>query len=122
MVIMASAARTSGPAKPARLVGPKTKASTRIMAKTPAFTTATACSRALTGVGATMAAGSQAWRGMTADFTATPVTNRANRTASVVPDAWSMNPPGAKSRVPVTCHAQTIPVRSASPPPREKRR
>ena len=38
------------------------------MAKTPAFTTATACSSALTGVGATIAAGSQRWNGMSAAF------------------------------------------------------
>ena len=34
--------------------------------KTPAFTTATACSSALTGVGATIAAGSQKCSGITA--------------------------------------------------------
>ena len=38
----------------------------RRMQKTPILTTATACSSALTGVGATMAAGSQAWKGMMA--------------------------------------------------------
>ena len=32
-------------------------------AKAPALTTATACSRAVTGVGATLAAGSQPWKG-----------------------------------------------------------
>ena len=35
---------------------------------TPAFTTATACKRAETGVGATMAAGSHLWKGMRAAF------------------------------------------------------
>ena len=35
-----------------------------IKAKTPLFTTATACKRALTGVGATIAAGSQLWKGI----------------------------------------------------------
>jgi hypothetical protein len=107
MVAMASAARTWGPANPARLAGPNTNARTRIIPKTPAFTTATACSSALTGVGATMAAGSQAWRGMTADFTATPPTNRTKRTASVPRVACSRKPPGAKSSVPTTCQAQT---------------
>ena len=34
--------------------------------KTPALTTATACRSALTGVGATIATGSQAWSGMSA--------------------------------------------------------
>ena len=34
--------------------------------KTPALTTATACRSALTGAGATMAAGSQRWKGMSA--------------------------------------------------------
>ena len=36
------------------------------MVKTPALTTATACSSALTGVGATIAAGSQKCSGITA--------------------------------------------------------
>ena len=45
---------------------PKMRTATLRMVKTPALTTATACSSALTGVGATMAAGSQRWIGMTA--------------------------------------------------------
>ena len=39
---------------------PKMPVNTRRMEKTPTFTTATACSRALTGAGATIAPGSQA--------------------------------------------------------------
>ena len=42
---------------------------------TPAFTTATAWSSALTGVGATIAAGSQRWNGISA---ALPVPNANN--------------------------------------------
>ena len=45
---------------------PKMKTTTLRMAKTPALTTATACSSALTGVGATIAAGSQKCSGITA--------------------------------------------------------
>ena len=48
---------------------------TREMQNTPTFTTATACSRALTGVGATMAEGSQLWNGMMAAL-AKPKMNR----------------------------------------------
>ena len=50
----------------ARTSMPKMRTATLRMVKTPALTTATACSSALTGVGATMAAGSQRWIGMTA--------------------------------------------------------
>ena len=39
---------------------PKMPVSTRMIEKTPTFTTATACSNALTGAGATIAPGSQA--------------------------------------------------------------
>ena len=45
----------------------------------PVFTTATACRSALTGVGATMAAGNQLCMGITA-FLAKPNRNRANTT------------------------------------------
>ena len=47
---------------------PKTNRVIRTTAKTPVLTTATACSSALTGVGATIAAGSQPWSGITAHF------------------------------------------------------
>jgi len=43
--------------------------------KAPALTTATAWSRALTGVGATIAVGSHPWSGITAAFTPQPSTN-----------------------------------------------
>ena len=42
------------------------------MANAPAFTTATACSSAVTGVGATPAWGSQELNGLTAAFTPKP--------------------------------------------------
>ena len=45
---------------------PKMSTATFRMVKTPALTTATACSNALTGVGATIAAGSQKCSGITA--------------------------------------------------------
>ena len=44
----------------------------RITAKAPDLTTATACSRAVTGVGATEAAGSQPWKGKIAALTPKP--------------------------------------------------
>ena len=40
--------------------------------KTPAFTTATAWSKALTGVGATIAVGNHSWIGIIAAFTPKP--------------------------------------------------
>ncbi len=52
---------------PARSV-PNTSSTTRNTVKTPTLTMATACSSALTGTGATMAAGSQAWTGSSAAF------------------------------------------------------
>jgi len=58
---------------------PNTNRKTRSVAKTPVFTTATACRSALTGVGATMAAGSQLCSGITA-FLARPNRNNANTT------------------------------------------
>ncbi len=45
---------------------PKPESMTRLTENTPALTTATAWSRADTGVGATMAEGSQLWKGMSA--------------------------------------------------------
>ena len=56
------------------------------MAKTPALTTATACNKALTGVGATMAAGSHRWKGINAAFPI-PNTNSANKMPTTGPDA-----------------------------------
>ena len=58
-------AKTSTPISIIKL-DPKTKKIIRRTEKTPVFTTATACSSALTGVGATIAAGSQLWKGMIA--------------------------------------------------------
>ena len=61
---------------------PKTDVIVRTMQKTPTFTTATAWSRALTGVGATMAAGSHACSGIRAAL-AKPNTKRSRRIAAV---------------------------------------
>jgi hypothetical protein len=47
-----------------RSATPKRESMIRQMEKTPALTTTTAWSSALTGVGATMASGSQLWSGM----------------------------------------------------------
>ena len=51
---------------------PKLKYVRRMIANTPDLTTATACSSAVTGVGATEAFGSQACIGKTAAFTPKP--------------------------------------------------
>ena len=58
--------------RPPRTSMPKIMTATFRMAKTPALTTATACNSALTGVGATIAAGSQKCSGITA---ALPIPN-----------------------------------------------
>ena len=72
---------------------------TRTSPKTPALTTATAWSSALTGVGAIMAIGSHVWSGTMAAFTPHPRRQRMNRphsTAGVAP--WPARiPPGSKS-------------------------
>ena len=47
----------------ANISNPKIKTKILRIPKTPAFTTATACNKAETGVGATIAAGSQKWNG-----------------------------------------------------------
>ena len=57
---------------PRSTCAPKLKYVTRMMANTPLLTTATACSSAVTGVGATEASGSHAWNGKTAAFTPKP--------------------------------------------------
>ena len=64
-----------------RLSTPKMYTTTLTTLKTPAFTTATACSSAETGVGATIAAGSQRWNGIKAAL-AMPNTHRANKPTS----------------------------------------
>ena len=79
MVVPEATASTIQAPMSASRAGPNTKATTRTMPKTPALTTATACSSALTGVGATIADGSQLCSGMTAAFTLTPRARSAKR-------------------------------------------
>ena len=77
------------------------------MANTPALTTATACSKALTGVGATIAAGNQRWNGIRAALPI-PKTNRAYSTPITNGDAVPAKiPPSRNSPVPASCHVQT---------------
>ena len=64
---------------PASRSVPKQNQVRRMTAKAPALTTATAWSRAVTGVGATAARGSQAWRGKTADLTPKPKKPRTKK-------------------------------------------
>ena len=64
---------------------------------------ATACSRAETGVGATIAAGSQRWKGISAALPM-PNMNNASSTATVPGErSAGRTPPGRKSVVPATC-------------------
>ena len=67
----------------AMVAGPKINMDTRIIPNTPALTTATACRRALTGVGAAMAVGSQLCKGMMEAFTPTPAIKRKKRGTAV---------------------------------------
>ena len=90
------------------------------MPKTPAFTTATAWRSPLTGVGATMAEGSQPWSGTMAAFTAKPArrrikARRANAGARVATDGA---PPAAKSREAPIPARRKVPARIATPPER----
>ena len=85
------------------------------MPNTPAFTTATACKSALTGVGATIAAGSQLCSGMTAAFTPTPTTNKARSPHRVAPprSAPSRNPPARNvPSMPRICIHAAAPIRA----------
>ena len=63
---------------------PYTSYTTRIMPKAPALTTATACSKALTGAGATMAMGSHPCSGTNAAFTPNPAINKTNARVKLV--------------------------------------
>src|SRR3972149_11069728 len=80
--------------------------------KTPTFTTATACKRALTGVGATIAAGSHEWKGIIAAF-AIPAMNNIKvivRKVSLTPIAVVAikMPLSEKSSVPATVYVMNI--------------
>ena len=87
---------------------PKTYTTIFRIVNTPAFTTATACSSADTGVGATIAAGSQRWKGITAAFP-TPKTKSTRSAPSTPRDAVPARmPPGRKSTVPASCQVQMI--------------
>ena len=80
--------------------GPNTYTATFRIVNTPAFTTATACSSALTGVGATIAAGSQRWKGISAALP-TPNANRQNTTAATPSGIRPARmPPSRNSTVP----------------------
>ncbi len=68
--------------------------------KTPAFTTATACSSAETGVGATIAAGSQRWKGISAALPMPYTVSASSAASSLWPSRPWRTPPGVKSVVP----------------------
>ena len=72
MVALASSRAIACAVVPRITCAPKLKYVTRMMANTPLLTTATACSSAVTGVGATDASGSHTWNGKTAALTPKP--------------------------------------------------
>ena len=79
--------------------------------KTPALTTATVCSRALTGIGATIAPGSQEWNGIRAVLAVPKKKSRVNSVNCPLVTLPARIPPAEKSRVPVSSHVQMIAVR-----------
>ena len=96
--------------------GPKTQPVSRSTPKAPALTTATAWSSALTGLGATIAAGSQAWSGRTAALTPTPTRKMANRSRSAPsPAVPARNPPGLNPTPGASQAAQTTAANSNWP-------
>ena len=106
-VMMVNEARnTKAPSTPMVRMqsAPKTNRVTRTTAKTPVLTTATACSSALTGVGATIAAGSQPWSGIRAHFASPKRKSRKSTDSSPGWAVWTASgnmPPAENSRVPV---------------------
>ena len=98
----ANQARISAVPISAKSLGPKTKPMIRRTAKTPVLTTATACSRALTGIGAIIAAGSQPCSGMTAAFTdpARIMIRKMSCSCQVGAISVVKKPPALKSIVP----------------------
>ena len=84
------------------------------IAKTPALTTATACSSALTGTGATIARGSQPCSGITAAFDAPNTTSSSSHLTCSSPMRPSRMPPGTKSSVPAARYIHTIAASSSS--------
>ena len=81
-VIMASVMTVYCPQVPERISVPKAKYTRRMQAKAPALTTATACSSAVTGVGATAALMSQLCMGQMAALTPQPTKASTNTLSS----------------------------------------
>ena len=79
---------------------PSTPVKARMMQNTPTFTTATACSSAETGVGATIAFGSQEWKGMTPALAKPKVNNSSKTSASQPLTLPARKPPLVKSIAP----------------------
>ena len=90
-------------------------------AKAPALTTATACSRAVTGVGATLAAGSQSWKGKMAALTPKPRKPSTNMgRSSSIGAFWSAGmPPATKLELPVKCITVASARKAIAAPPSE---
>ena len=121
-IIVAAANIASGRAIPSAAVvsGPKTYSTLRVTAKAPLLTTATACSRPETGVGATIAVGSHAWNGTTAALTPKPATSSANATRPSVGSARpsAAIPPGTNERLDAPACTSRMPPSARTPPPR----
>ena len=99
---------------------PNTNTPTRTIPNTPALTTATACSNAETGVGATIALGSQLCNGITPAFTPTPPASSTNSPHCVALSNSTppRNPPAVNvASTPSTCSHAVAPM-SIRPPER----
>src|SRR5690625_1665890 len=123
MVIPASTA--TGPSTPrsAATSTPKTLWITRTMPNTPALTTATACSTALTGAGATIATGNQPCTGTSAALTPRPAISAANPAAaaagrSVASSATSGAPLDRNSTGPTRYVSSATAANNTIPPAR----
>ena len=95
----------------------------RSTAYAPALTTATACRSAVTGVGATEAAGSQAYMGNTAALVPKPMkasrnTKRSSASCPAV-RAGSSTPPRTKSVVPPKVNTNISAMKASAAPPME---
>ena len=89
------------------------------MPNAPALTTATACSSALTGAGATIACGSHPWNGTMAAFTPSPAMSSAKiatRLGRCVTASCARLPPSLKSTGPASACSQIMPIISTTPP------
>ncbi len=98
------------------VAGVERTASSRIMTNTPAATKAAECRYADTGVGATIARGSQKWRGTCALFARTPTAMRSAAGSWVFPAALHASSPSRRV-VPALFASRSVPARRRSEVP-----